>query len=99
MLRLRVKLLERITKIYIYYFYIGGALALILYDATAIYEDKISSTRYVLLLNPILLTFGYYQLFIQGASSLVERVVLILFLLVVIIGSIVVILNTSILFK
>ena len=77
MLRLRGKLLERITKIFIYYFCIGGALSLILYDAMAIHEDKISSTRYVLLLNLIMLTYGYYQLFIQGVSSLGEKVLLI----------------------
>ena len=91
--------MERFAVIYYYYLLIGGAIGLIVYDAFAIDNDKTRSTTWVLLLNLIMLTFVYYQLFMRhkSESTVVEKIVLTMVLLVIIIGSIFVIVNTSIL--
>jgi hypothetical protein len=89
--------MERLANIYYYYFLIGGAIALIIYDSFAIYNDQSHTTAFCLLINLIMFTYTYYQLFMRdkNESTLLEKIVLVILLLIIIIGSLLVYLNTS----
>jgi len=74
-----------------------GMISLITSDATAIHYNQPYTTSVCLLINLIILTFTYNRLFMRdkNESTLFEKIVLIVLLLVIIIGSIVVLFNTS----
>ena len=78
----------KLAKFIYYYFLIGGMISLIISDATAIVNNEPYTTFSCLLFNLIMLTFAYYQLFMsKSSSSLPEKIVLSLLMLVVVIGS------------
>lgn len=95
-----MKILKLLVDIFYYYFLIGSAFSLILYDFVAIHKNQANTTLICLVINLIILTWVFYLLFMRNKneSSLFEKIVLVILLLITIIGSMIVILKTNFLF-
>ena len=93
------KFTERAVNVIQYTILIGIFFALIIYDAFAIDQDNNRYTFAVLLNNLIFLVHAYNQLFMRpkSESTKFEKVLLTMNLLLTIIGSMIVVANTSIL--
>lgn len=89
--------MEKFATLFYYYGLISALIALIIADATAVYEDQFHTTLICLVINLIFFTFTYYQLFMQDKSNktLFEKVLLMILILIIIIGSVLVLLNTN----
>jgi len=89
--------MKKIVTVFYYYCLISASIALILADATAFYEDQFYITAICLVINLIVFTFAYYQLFMQDKDdqTLFENILLKIMIMIIIIGSILVLLNTN----
>ena len=61
--------MKLLINILYYYFLIGGAISLIIYNYFTIYNDHSYTTAVCLLINLIMLTFAYYRLFMRNKDD------------------------------
>jgi len=64
-----VNILKLLVDIFYYYFFIGSAFSLILYDFVAIHKNQANTMLLCLVINLIILTLVFNLLFMRNKSD------------------------------